>query len=272
MPDLPEQPIHSPAGDGPPPTIELLAYQPKTAHVPEGWTNVSTHGIRPEMAHMEWRRTLAILLVVTVPTSLSALGLMVWLFRDNWHEMRTFLLIWLPVMFLSMSWRFFRMWRLFKKRWPSFRIVVADQGIVRSRFDLPDIIVPMAEIRDLREFSAGMYVRGKRRVDLILVPRSLEEYAEVRAKLGTIRPIRGGGWQMSAFAITLSLLQLACYITGLLTSSHELRWGMIVVLTMLTVWSLVRSLRSPNLTLSQKLLAPVVLIMPVMLVVMELLG
>jgi hypothetical protein len=67
-------------------------------------------------------------------------------------------------------------------RWSSFEVVVSDARVVRTVRGFPRLAVDRADLEALEERAAGLVVRGRSGVTL-LVPREVDGYDRARVRL-----------------------------------------------------------------------------------------
>jgi len=249
----------------------VLTYRSETTNVPAGWTNVSAHGVRPELAHLVWRRTLRVLLTLWAPLFVGGIAFFAWTLREDPQNQLLALIFAPAAMIATMSFRLWRSRRLFNKRIASFRIIVSNEGVLRMTAMLPDLVIPFDQVSRISETRDGLLIRGRRGLDLVMIPTAIEGYDALRSRLAAVQPFKKGGQGRLAIAVILYLTLIGGYFVGATTSSHELRWGIIFLLTLIAIWTMVQTLSSPNTTLRQKITAPAVLILPLILLALEML-
>jgi hypothetical protein len=141
---------------------------------------------REEVLHAAASRTRRRILVSAVATAAAVLGVWGAVLRprgDGPGGLAVALALLAGLALLSLR----RRLRRLHARWSSFAVAVGEGGISREVEGFPPIAIGRGEVAAVEERSAGLVVRSRGGASL-LVPREVEGYERVRARLADWAP------------------------------------------------------------------------------------
>jgi hypothetical protein len=253
------------------PESALLSYQPSALPpIPVEWTHARVFGLREEELESQIRR--GITLKLMADAGVYALLTVLWTFSG----VRGFALLVLCTVALVVfgSWSAYQCWRIVRRlrgQWPTFRIIIADQGLLRSCRDFPDLQLAAGEIVRCEKSKRGILVRSGRRLRRIHIPRQLERFEEALQAvegLHRIEPARRRGVRQ-ALALLMLLAMMAGYTGAMLTGLYANGvWTELVCIAALLAFSgyvIVIAWRNPNAMRQQRIAAYMTLVFPTLL-------
>ena len=133
--------------------------------------------------------------------------------------------------------------------WSSYRSVVAGDFVIKQQANMPDVEIERGEIAKLIQTHAGIEIKTRDRLRVILVSSSLDGYDEVTTTLRQWRAFEDESSQTRQRQLLLALVVLfECAALAAVMISQKtivvLPSGMFVIATM--VWGYLELNRSPN--------------------------
>lgn len=133
--------------------------------------------------------------------------------------------------------------------WSSYRLVVADDFVIKQQANMPDVEIELGEIAKLIQTHAGIEIKTRDRLRVILVSSSLDGYDEVTTTLRQWRDFEDESSRTRQQQLLLALVVLCeCAALAAVMISQEaiivLPSGIFVIATM--VWGYLELKRSPN--------------------------
>ena len=133
--------------------------------------------------------------------------------------------------------------------WSSYRLVLADDFVIKQQANMPDVEIGRGEIAKLIQTHAGIEIKTRDRLRVILVPASLDGYDEVTTTLQEWRDFedessrsRRRQWLLALVVLVEGTAFAAVMISG--KAIVVLPSGIFVITTM--VWGYLELKRSPN--------------------------
>ncbi len=250
-----------------PAAAPLLNYSsPLATDFPPGWTNIAIYGLDPALAGREWERRLLLTLALRIPLQVLVIAAFAWALRDARPRIMLPAIVSIACIFAaSLTYNLLRARRRFYKQWPTYRLVMADQGILRTCLDFDDLQLPLDSIRQVREIRSGLMIVGPQKRLSIYVSRCTQDYTQIREKLTQIYPIstaRGLIAGRIAASFFLTALLLAAFYWGMVTDIYWQQLSCLSVASAITAWSIWTTTRNPNAMRVQKQRAFVSLLLP----------
>ncbi len=254
--------------DGAAPPI-LTYQQGGIVSAPPTWTHIRVFCYKPDGWKKLLRRRLIFRLSFSGCMVAAGTAYIYFLLRDNPREALCLVIV-LICFFAGVQ--AFGIWHAIQKireEWPTFRIVLADQGLFRTCKGYPDFLLKNEDIKRIQQTRAGLVVQGVRKLDVLyIMAEAIEGFSDIQAHLSAVKAIerveRGGlvpGWRW-ALMLAVAVGTLTVYFIGL-TSNHL--WVEVVCLAALlgySAWSFWVRWRSPNVAVSQRLWGLLTLLLP----------
>jgi hypothetical protein len=264
-----------------PPFVEGAAAPPTLAYqqgylprVPDGWGEVRTYALKAE--GMRRAMGLAVLVQMAVSVPLMGVAGVAWGWVAMAQQSGTERLVVLGLMaaFLA-GMLIFKCWRIAwqtRNRWPSFRLVISDKGVLRRCQGFADLVLEFPQITRVMEGRKTLEIRGKRAVEKIAFRKEfIENYEEIRAALAAVRPIetvRHQGLKLAGRIVLILgavFLSLGVFGWGLWSQNLAVELGCLGALLIYCGWTLWSAWRNPNVPTLQKVSILTVLFFPCIL-------
>jgi hypothetical protein len=257
-----------------PPVAEpqVLGYQHGSwPRVPPEWTHVRVYGYREEALREATRHWMVLQAAISAPSIVLGVGVVMYYSDWTFRSAVPTLMIMMGILVGMLLMKLWRISRRMRAQWPTFRLVLSDQGLMRTCLGYPDILIEHAHITKISETPKLLSVRGKSPRHVIYIHRLYVDGAEeIRGFLAARRPIEPiqRVWMRVAGKILL-ILVLAVGLAGLFglgmyTTDPLLEVACVGGLTVYVTWSLWVTWRNPNVPTVQKVGMLMTILFPLM--------
>ncbi len=255
------------------PPVQLGYQTPEQFSIPQGWENIETFELDPMQRGSFLRLALGLHVgIALLMLCVAVLG--VWLLGEPLPKyVRLFLLLFLVIyLLIAQTVAAVRRVGIVTKKWSTFRLVIADQGIVMTSFMMDKVTLTAEQIVRIVEtwdaFRVELNKGGKR----VLVSKRVQNVARLRERLALMRPITQGKGLVGivatvALAWSGAVLNVAAGYLGLYTGSRVLVAACLVTCVVLTGLRLLIVWRNVGTPLSVRLPILLLLILPAMMAV-----
>ena len=212
----------------------LLGYAtPQQFEVPEGWTNVEVFGLRAETL----RGFLATVLALRLGTVAITYAVLVVVFCGVFHTWRERLMVCGLIgtmLLIRMVITVVRVIGRTRRQWQTFRLVIAEEGLVHSAPPRKPITVRREEVRQIvegfdsfRVWMGGSYLH---------VPKRAERPERIRERLAAWQPIQERkGAARFAMQIGFGVLCPVSWLAALLIGCSSAHLAVVAVCSVLAI-------------------------------------
>jgi len=242
----------------------LLTYH-TDRQVPADWTHITYHALDPAGKFAATCRILT--LAATVQLLLIAGGIVFLIFAatHGGHFDLVFYILWSTAVFAGALWGLVRVANRARRRWDTYHLILADQGLLRMVADLAPLEIRAAEVKRIQESRYGLIIRPRQRMRSVSIPRDTQDYAGLRERVAQWTPIQ---------PLTYLWLKLLGLLIGIIASATAFfavytvsflsphLWVTLLCSAIITTVAAVFSILqfcNPNVTLSQKIASSVAL-------------
>jgi len=168
------------------------------------------------------------------------------------------LLLPLAIVVLSMAVPFFAVYRIFsrlKMMYESYELQISNNLIAREQLNTPTISIYLTDVQEIVKRKNGSFlVRGTKAIDLIMIPKQIENRDQLETALEQIKPITTKS-KNAVRQYIQALLGLAA--VGLMICVNTVNNKGIVTLagtafTAIMIWNLIQTQKSKNVDYRSK--------------------
>lgn len=263
-----------PAAIPPVAAAPVLGYQHGSwPRVPPEWTNVRVYGYREAALREATRHWMVLQAAISAPSIVLGISVVMYYSDLSFRSAVPTLMIMMGVLGGMLLMKLWRISRRMRAQWPTFRLVMSDQGLMRTCLGYPDIVIEHAHITKVSETPKLLTVRGKSPRHVIYIHRLYVDGAEeIRGLLAAERPIeriqrvwmRVTGKMLLILALALGLIGVLG--AGMYTTNPLLEVACVGALTVYVTWSLWVTWRNPNVPTMQKVGMLMTVFFPLMIV------
>jgi hypothetical protein len=239
--------------------LPLLSYQQgDIAAAPPDWTNLRTYTYKPDGWHIMVRQRVLLQVILVLVLCPIILAVQVYAIGLDAPVVAIVVVLMVMVFAFRIYITALRETRRSRDIWPTFRLILADQGVFRACKSFPTIALPSDQIREIRQDRHGLAVVGSRSLEVIyVVANRFDDFPEIRGRLEQTKPFvqKRTGIQFArniSIGILFLLANLGLFMAGMFSQSLPLELVCLVGVSSLALWTLIMTWRSPNISTFQR--------------------